>query len=51
MLFINQQLLFEIGEEINTVPVESTSDTIMLTAQSDSDSEEELLIIWKKKRK
>ena len=28
----------ETGEEINTVPVESTSDTTMLTAQSDSDS-------------
>ena len=32
----------ETGEEINTVPVESTSDTTMLTAQSDSDSEAEL---------
>ena len=38
----------ETGEEINTVPVESTSDTIMLTAQSDSDSETELVIIQKK---
>ena len=41
----------ETGEEINTVPVESTSDTTMLTAQSDSDSEAELVIIWKKKKK
>ena len=38
------------GEEINTVPVESTSDTTMLTAQSDSDSEAELVIIQKKRR-
>ena len=41
----------ETGEEINTVPVESTSDTTMLTAQSDSDSEAELVIIRKKKKK
>ena len=40
----------EAGEEINTVPVESTSDTTMLTAQSDSDSEAELVIIQKKRR-
>ena len=39
----------ETGEEINTVPVESTSDTTMLTAQSDSDSELELVIIQKKR--
>ena len=41
----------ETGEEINTVPVESTSDTTMSTAQSDSDLEAELVIIWKKKKK
>ena len=29
----------ETGEETNKVPVESTSDTTLLTAQSDSDSE------------
>ena len=40
----------ETCEEINTVQVESTSDTTMLTAQSDSDSEAELVIIWKKRR-
>ena len=40
----------ETGEEINTVPVESTSDTTMSTAQSDSDSEAELVIIREKKR-
>ena len=40
----------ETGEEINTVPVESTSDTTMSTAQSDSDSEAELVIIWKKEK-
>ena len=39
----------ETGEETKTVPVESTSDTTMSTAQSDSDSEAELVIIWKKK--
>ena len=44
-------LVSETGEEINTVPVESTSDTTMSTAQSDSDSEAELVIIWKKKKK
>ena len=37
----------ETGEEINTVPVESTSDTTMSTAQSDSEAE--LVIIWKKR--
>ena len=41
----------ETGEEINTVPVESTSDTTMLTAQSDSDSEVELVIICTKKKR
>ena len=41
----------ETGEEINTVLVESTSDTTMATAQSDSDSEAELVIIQKKKKK
>ena len=41
----------ETAEEINTVPVESTSDTTMSTAQSDSDSEAELVIIWRKKKK
>ena len=40
----------ETGEEINTVLVESTSDTTISTAQSDSDSEAELAIIWKKRR-
>ena len=39
----------ETVEEINTVPVESTSDTTMLKAQSDSDSEAELVIIQKKR--
>ena len=37
------------GEEINTVPVESTSDTMIPTAKSDSDSDAELIIVWKKK--
>ena len=41
----------ETGEEINTVPVGSTSDTTMSTAQSDSDSEAELVINRKKKKK
>ena len=41
----------ETGEEINTVPLESTSDATMLTAQSDSDSEAELVFIQKKKKK
>ena len=36
----------ETGEETNKVPVESTSDTTLSTAQSDSDSEAELVIIW-----
>ena len=40
----------ETGEEINTVPVESTSDTTMLTAKSDSGSDAELVIVWKKKK-
>ena len=39
----------ETGEEINTVPVKSTSDTTMSTAQSDSEAE--LVIIWKKNKK
>ena len=43
-------LVSETGEEINTVPMESTSDTTMSTAQSDSDSEAELVIIQKKRR-
>ena len=41
----------ETGEEINTVPVESTSDTTMSTAKSVSDSDAELVIVWKKKKK
>ena len=43
----------ETGEESNKVPVEveSISDTTLLTAQSDSDSEAELVIIWKNKKK
>ena len=43
----------ETGEESNKVPVavESTSDTILLTAQSDSDLEAELVIIRKNKKK
>ena len=41
----------ETGEEINTVPVESTSDTIMSTAKSDSDSDTELVIVQKKEEK
>ena len=41
----------ETGEEINTVPVESTSDTTISTAKSDSDSDAELVIVWKKKKK
>ena len=41
----------ETGEETNKVPVESTSDTTLLTAQSDSDSEAELVIIRKNKKK
>ena len=40
----------ETGEEINTVPVESTSDTTVLTAKSDSGSDAELVIVWKKKK-
>ena len=41
----------ETGEEINTVPVESTSDTTMSTTKSDSDSDTELVIVQKKKKK
>ena len=41
----------ETSEEINTVPVESTSDTTMSTAKSDSDSDIELVIVQKKKTK
>ena len=41
----------ETGEETNKVPVESTSDITLPTAQSDSDSEAELVIIWKNKKK
>ena len=43
----------ETGEETNKVPVavESTSDTTLSTAQSDSDSDGELVIIWKNKKK
>ena len=43
----------ETGEESNKVPVavESTSDTTLLTAQSDSDLEAELVIIRKNKKK
>ena len=43
----------ETGEESNKVPeaVESTSDTTLSTAQSDSDLEAELVIIWKNKKK
>ena len=41
----------ETGEETNKVPVESTSDTTLSTAQSDSDSEAQLVIIWKNKKK
>ena len=40
----------ETGEEINTVPVESTSDTTISTAKSDSDSDAELVIVQKKRR-
>ena len=31
-------------------PVESTSDTTILTAKSDSESDEQIIIIWKKKK-
>ena len=41
----------ETGEEINTVPVESTSDTTISTAKSDSDSDAELVIVQKKRRR
>ena len=53
MLFTNQQLLFQRQVKSNKVPlaVESTSDTTLSTAQSDSDSEAELVIIWKNKKK
>ena len=54
MLFTNQQLLFQRQvKSLNKVPVavESTSDTTLLTAQSDSDSEAELVIIRKNKKK
>ena len=40
----------ETDEEINRVPVESTSNTTMSTGQSDSDSEAELVIIQKRRR-
>ena len=40
----------ETGEEINTVQVESTSDTTISTAKSDSDSDAELVIVQKKRR-
>ena len=41
----------ETGEEINMVPVENTSDTTISTAKTDSDSDAELVIVWKKKKK
>ena len=41
----------ETGEETNKVPVESTSDTTILTAKSDSDSDTELVIVQKKRRR
>ena len=39
----------EKGEKINTVPVKSTSDTTISMAESDSDSNTELVIVWKKR--
>ena len=52
MLFTNQQLLFQRQvKSLNTVAVESTSDTTLSTAQSDSDLEAELVIIRKNKKK
>ena len=44
-------VVLETGEETNKVPVESTSDTTLSTAQSDSDSEAELVIIQKNKKR
>ena len=41
-------VISETGEEINTVPVESTSDTTISTAKSDSDLDAELVIVQKK---
>ena len=41
----------ETSEEINTVPVESTSDTTISTAKSETDSDAELVIVRKKKKK
>ena len=54
MLFTNQQLLFQRQvKSLHKVPVavESTSDTTLSTAQSDSDLEAELVIIRKNKKK
>ena len=44
-------LVSETGEVINAGPVESTSDTTILTTKSDSDSDAELVIVWIKKKK
>ena len=46
-------IVSETGEKSNKVyvAVESTSDTTLSTAQSDSDLEAELVIIWKHKKK
>ena len=41
-------VISETGEEINTVPVESTSDTTISTAKSDSDLDAELVIVQRK---
>ena len=40
----------ETGEEIQKVPVESTSDTTISSAKSDSDSDEPLVIIRRRKK-
>ena len=40
----------ETGEEIQNVPVESTSDTTISSAKSDSDSDEPLVIIRRRKK-
>ena len=38
------------GKEIQKVPVESTSDTTISSAKSDSDSDEPLVIIRRRKK-
>ena len=51
MLHKSALVVSKTSEETNKLSVESTSDTTLSTAQSDSDSEADLVIIWKNKKK